>query len=55
MATGEKAPVPPQDGVGAYQQPQPVQRLPRQRVQQGSDQGPVGGGKPYPLLTQLPL
>ena len=47
--------VPPQDGVGAYQQPYPPQHVAGESVQQRREEGPVRAMEPYPLPGQLPL
>jgi hypothetical protein len=47
--------VPPQDGVGAHQQPCPPQHVAGESVQQRREDGPVRAIEPYPLAGQLPL
>jgi hypothetical protein len=55
VLSGEQVPVPAQDRVWAYQQPQPAQRLPRHRLQQRRQQRPVGRVEPDTSVAKLPL
>jgi hypothetical protein len=47
--------VPPQDGLRAHDQSYPAQHLAGESVQQGSEDGTVGGVEPYLLPILLPL
>ncbi|MEQ4304407.1 hypothetical protein ABNF97_24020 [Plantactinospora sp. B6F1] len=47
--------MPAHHGFRADQQPQAVQHVARQSVQQGGQPRPVSWGEPYPFAVQLPL
>jgi hypothetical protein len=47
--------VPVQHGLGAHQQPQSVQHLAGQAVEDSGEQHPVSGGEPDLLAVQLPF
>jgi hypothetical protein len=55
MLTVEQISVPAQDGLGADQQPQPLQRGSGEPVEQGGQQRPVGGLEADPLVAELTL
>jgi hypothetical protein len=54
---GDQVAVPAQHRLRAHQQPDLVQHAARESVQQGRQEGPVGGSEPDPvtLSVQLPL
>jgi hypothetical protein len=52
---GDQVTVPAQHGLGAYQQPDPAQHGAGESVQQGGEEGPVGGGELDFLAVYLPL
>jgi hypothetical protein len=51
----QQVPVPAQYRLGAYQQPEPAENVPREPVQQDRQERPAGQREPRPGLTQLPL
>ena len=55
MAARQQVPVPAQHCLGPDQQPEPAEHIPREPVQQGGHERPVGQEEPRPGLTQLPL
>jgi hypothetical protein len=55
VAACEQVSVPAQDGVGSYQQPQAVQAVSGQLVQQCGQPCPVGWFEPDPLFAELTL
>jgi hypothetical protein len=52
---GDQVAVPARHGLGAYQQPDALQYVAGQAVQQRGEQRPVGTGEPDLLTVQLPL
>ena len=55
MAARQQVAVPAQHRLRPDQQPEPAERVPREPVQQGSQEQPVTGGEPRPGRAQLPL
>lgn len=47
--------MPAQDRVWLDQQPEPAEDGSGEAVQQGGQEGPVGGGEPRPVTSQLPF
>jgi len=55
VAARQQVPVPAQHRVRPDQEPEPAEHLPREAVQQGGQERPVGGGESRPVRAQLPL
>jgi hypothetical protein len=55
VPTPDQVTVPAQHGLWPYQQPQPVQHLTRQPMDQAGEHRPVRGREPNLLLVQLPF
>jgi hypothetical protein len=55
VSAGGEVAVPAQDSVGAYEEPQPMEDILRQPMEQGRQQRSVAGVEPRPLGTELAL
>jgi hypothetical protein len=53
VPAGEQVPVPAEHGLRADQQPDAVQHVAGKAVQQGGEEGPIGGREPDLLAVEL--
>jgi hypothetical protein len=52
-AGGDQVTVPAQHGLRTHHQPHPVQHVARKPVEQGRQEGPVGGSEPDPVTMAM--
>lgn len=52
MSSGDQIAVPAEHRVRSHQQPQPVQDIAREPMDERRDEGPVTGVEPYLLMSQ---